>query len=160
MKLFLALTFASALATGLMTGVFFAFSSFVMKALGRIPVAEGISAMQSVNGCAERSGFLAAFLGTAVACLVLAVVAFWRFESPAGWLVLAGATVYLIGCFVETMVCHVPMNNTLAAMPAADPATATYWVTAYLPKWTFWNHVRTIACLLSSGLFTWALRIL
>ena len=30
-------------------GVFFAFSSFIMKALARIPSPEGIAAMQSIN---------------------------------------------------------------------------------------------------------------
>ena len=157
MKLFFGLTFATALATGLMAGVFFAFSTFVMKALGRIPAAEGISAMQSINVVVERSGFLAVFLGAAAACLVLAVGSCWRLGSHTGWLVLAGAAVYLLGCIVVTMVCNVPMNNTLATMPAADAGTATYWTT-YLRDWTFWNHIRTAACLLSSGLLTWALR--
>lgn len=158
MKFLCGLTFATALATGLMAGVFFAFSTFVMKALGRIPAAEGISAMQSINVLAERSGFLVVFLGTAVACLVLAVSSFWRLGAHSSWLVLAGAAVYLLGCIVVTMACNVPMNNALASMPAADPASATYWTTTYLRDWTFWNHVRTVACLLSSTLFTWALR--
>ncbi|HSI14588.1 MAG TPA: anthrone oxygenase family protein [Chthoniobacter sp.] len=158
MKLFFGLTFATALATGLMAGVFFAFSSFVMKALGRLPAAEGISAMQSINMLAERSIFLVAFLGTAVACLALAVASFWRLSSHSGWLMVAGAAIYLLGCVAVTMICNVPMNNSLATMPAADPATTTYWTTTYLPQWTFWNHVRTVACLLSSGLLTWALR--
>lgn len=159
MKLFFGLTFATALASGLMAGVFFAFSTFVMKALGRIPAAEGISAMQSINVVVERSGFLVVFLGTALACLVLAVASFWRFNSPAGWLVLAGATTYLLGSLLVTMICNVPMNNTLATMSAAEPTAAAYWAT-YLRDWTFWNHVRTLACLLSSGLLTAALRFL
>jgi uncharacterized membrane protein len=159
MKLFFALTFTTALATGLMAGVFFAFSTFVMKALERIPAAEGISAMQSINVVVERSGFLVVFLSAALTCIALAACSFWRLATHAGWLVLAGAAVYLFGCIGVTMLCNVPMNNTLATMPAADPAAANYWLT-YLRDWTFWNHVRTGACLLSSGLLTWALRSL
>jgi uncharacterized membrane protein len=30
-------------------GIFFAFSAFVMKALDRLPPAQGIAAMQSIN---------------------------------------------------------------------------------------------------------------
>jgi len=37
------LTFGSALGCGLDAGVFFAFSSFVMKALARLPPAEGMT---------------------------------------------------------------------------------------------------------------------
>ena len=43
------LTFAAALGSGIVTGILFAFSNFVMKALARVPLAQGISAMQSIN---------------------------------------------------------------------------------------------------------------
>jgi len=35
--------------SALVAGVFFAFSSFVMKVLARVPSAEGIAAMQSIK---------------------------------------------------------------------------------------------------------------
>jgi uncharacterized membrane protein len=37
------------LGSALIGGIFFAFSSFVMKALARVPSPEGIAAMQSIN---------------------------------------------------------------------------------------------------------------
>jgi uncharacterized membrane protein len=48
-QLLLALTLVAALGCGLMAGLFFAFSVSVMKALARLPSAEGIAAMQSIN---------------------------------------------------------------------------------------------------------------
>jgi uncharacterized membrane protein len=152
------LTISAALASGLMAGVFFAFSSFVMKALGRIPSAEGISAMQSINVLAVRSGFLVVFMGTALACLTLVVISFWRLDAPAGWLALAGGATYLLGGFLVTAVCNVPMNDSLAALTPSDPSAATYWA-VYLRDWTFWNHIRTAACFVSSGLFTLSLML-
>ena len=56
------LTLATAVACGTMAGAFFAFSTFVMKALARLPPNEGIAAMQSINVAAVNSWFLAAFL--------------------------------------------------------------------------------------------------
>jgi len=47
--LLFALTLCAALGCGLMAGVFFAFSSFVMNALARLTPGEGIAAMQSIN---------------------------------------------------------------------------------------------------------------
>jgi hypothetical protein len=44
-----ALTLVTALGCGLNAGVFFAFSSFVVKALPRLQPAQGIAAMQSIN---------------------------------------------------------------------------------------------------------------
>jgi uncharacterized membrane protein len=43
------LSFAVALGSGLMAGIFFAFSTMVMPALSRIPPAQAIAAMQSIN---------------------------------------------------------------------------------------------------------------
>jgi uncharacterized membrane protein len=43
------LAFVSALGSSLVAGIFFAFSNFVMKALARVPPAQGIAAMQSIN---------------------------------------------------------------------------------------------------------------
>ena len=37
------------LGPALIGGIFFAFSSFVMKALARVPSAKGIAAIQSIN---------------------------------------------------------------------------------------------------------------
>jgi hypothetical protein len=59
-RLLFVLTFLSALGAGLIGGLFFAFSSFVMIALGRLPPASGISAMQSIN--VAESGVLPCLL--------------------------------------------------------------------------------------------------
>ena len=45
-------TLATALGCGLIAGAFFAFSSFVMPALKRLPTTEGIAAMQSITAAA------------------------------------------------------------------------------------------------------------
>ena len=54
------------LGSALVGGIFFAFSSFIMKALADVPSAEGIGAMQSINVVVINRSFLGAFSGTAV----------------------------------------------------------------------------------------------
>ena len=61
----------TAIACAAMGGVFFAFSSFVMRALARMPPAQGIAAMQSINIVAVTPVFMTALFGTAVACVVV-----------------------------------------------------------------------------------------
>jgi hypothetical protein len=68
--LLFALTLLAALGCGLMAGLFFAFSVCVMKALTRLPSAEGIAAMQSINVAIINPVFLAAFFETAAACVL------------------------------------------------------------------------------------------
>ena len=81
-RLLHALTFLSALGCGLVAGVFFAFSAFVMNALGRLPAAQGISAMQSINVVVINPLFMGAFLGTAAACVLLGIAALVMWHEP------------------------------------------------------------------------------
>jgi uncharacterized membrane protein len=57
------LTFVAAVGSGLVAGIFFAFSNFVMKALARVPPAQGIAAMQSINVVVLNRWFFAVFFG-------------------------------------------------------------------------------------------------
>ena len=66
------LTLGTALGCGLCAGVFFAFSAFVMPALGRLPAGQGIAAMQSINKLAVTPAFMTALFGSALACAGLA----------------------------------------------------------------------------------------
>lgn len=70
------LTVAAALGAGALGGVFYAFSSFVMPALERLPDAQGLQAMQSINVTAERAGLMVGLFGTALACCVLAYLTY------------------------------------------------------------------------------------
>jgi uncharacterized membrane protein len=140
-----ALVFLSALGSGLMAGLFFVFSVTIMDALGRLPPAQGIAAMQSINVVILSPIFFAVFFGTAAACLILATwsVVAWQ-DAGSAWL-LAGSLLYVVGAILVTMVVNVPMNDALAAIDPANEEGARLWA-RYLTDWTRWNHVRTVAC--------------
>ncbi len=127
-------------------GVFYGFSTFIMQALARVPGPEGIRAMQAINITVINPFFLVAFIGTALLLLGLAIVAGLNFGQPGATYVLAGAGLYVIGCFAVTMVCNVPLNNALAAVDASSAEGAALWA-RFLRDWVFWNHVRTAAAL-------------
>ncbi len=121
------LTVATALASALMAGVFFAFSSFVMPALGRIPPPEAIRAMQRINIDVFHWSFVVAFFGTPIACVALAVQAIGHWHDPGALYGAAGCTVYLVGSLLVTAACNVPRNNALAAVDADAPDAAREW---------------------------------
>lgn len=151
-----AATLVTALGCGLVAGVFFAFSSFVMPALKRLTPERGIAAMQSINELAVTPAFMTALFGTAVACLGLAA---WTVISPNGnatTLVLLGGALYLVGAIGVTVVCNVPLNNRLAKLH--PQSAASYWED-YLTRWTAWNHLRTLAALAAAALLTIALHL-
>src|SRR3712207_1017938 len=92
-----ALTLITALGCGLSAGALFAFSSFVMRALARLPAAQGIAAMQSINVVAVTPVFMTALFGTAVACAALGVWALADWDDSYGPWLLAGSALYLAG---------------------------------------------------------------
>jgi len=115
-----------AIGCGLLGGLYLAFSTFIMTSLGRIGQVAGISAMNAINVDIVRSLFMPFFLGTTLVSAVLAGLAIFRWGEP-------GALAMMVG----------------------DPSiadAASLWA-RYLKDWTFWNHVRTIACTGASALF-------
>jgi uncharacterized membrane protein len=147
----LVLTFASAVGAGLVAGAFFAFSTFVMAALGRVPAPEGIRAMQAINITVINPWFMTALFGTGVTCLAVIVIALADWGGSYGPYLIAAGVVYVIGCIGVTMAFNVPRNNVLANLAPAGAEAAETW-RRYLAEWTAWNSVRTVASLAAMGL--------
>jgi uncharacterized membrane protein len=156
MSLLTILEIIAIIGSGLTAGIFYAFSTFVMAALARIPPEQGIAAMNSINVTVINPWFLAVFFGTPAICAVLALMALARWTEPGTALILAASLIYLAGSLLVTLVFNVPLNNALAAANAAAGEGGVLWA-RYLRDWTFWNHVRTAAPLIAMVLFIWAL---
>ncbi|MQA30774.1 MAG: DUF1772 domain-containing protein, partial [Luteitalea sp.] len=122
------LTLVSAIGCGLVAGIFFAFSTSVMKALGNLPPEQGIAAMQSINVAIINPWFLTPFLGTAVTCVSMAIASLVRWDDPRAWYWLGGGVVYIVGVLLVTMIFNVPRNDALAAVAPASSKAATLWV--------------------------------
>ncbi|MBW4613843.1 MAG: DUF1772 domain-containing protein [Desmonostoc vinosum HA7617-LM4] len=146
----------TALGCGLVAGVFFAFSTFVMNALTRLQAREGIIAMQSINITAINPLFMVALFGTALGCLFLAIASLSKWDQPVAVYLVTGSLLYLVGTILVTIVFNVPLNNALAIAKPDSPEGVDLWA-RYLTNWTLWNHVRTIAALGAATLLTIAL---
>ncbi len=147
------LTMASALGCGLMAGVFFAFSTFIMSALARLPAAQGIAAMQSINVVVLNSVFLTVFAGTAVLSIGAVVASVCTGWKPAVLWLIAGTVLYFFGNVVVTGACNVPQNDALACLDPASAEAAKFWK-EYLVNWRAWNHVRTVTALAAAAALT------
>ncbi|MHA6617217.1 anthrone oxygenase family protein [Pseudonocardia sp. DLS-67] len=130
--------------SGLMAGVFFAFSTAVMPGLRLLRPAAGIEAMQQLNRVIQNPLFLLVFMGTGLLCLLLVIGAPITGGPGTAWIVIGGL-LYLVGSIGLTFVVNVPMNNRLdAANPLTDEGAAIW--ADHLSRWTAWNHVRALAC--------------
>lgn len=147
-----ALVYAAAIGTALVAGIFFAFSTFVMRALGRLDTRAGIAAMQSINVVAINPWFLTVFFGVAVLCITTIVLSFVGGSGLRRAPVLTGAALYLFGCILVTIAGNVPLNDRLARVDANEAEAVDLWE-LYLVRWTRWNHVRTAASLAAASAF-------
>ena len=150
----------TALASAVIGGALFAFSTFVMKSLGRLAPAEGIRAMQRLNEDAPRGSLLPLLLsplGSLVAA-ALAVTGVGLGDTVLvdhRTLLVVGA-VLGVAAFLVTAVANIPRNNALAALDADAASAAGEWA-AYRRSWTAWNHVRVVAALAAAVLLALAL---
>lgn len=150
------LLIVAVLGSGLVAGVFFAFSTFVMRALDLLPPTESVRSMQSINVTAISPMFMAALFGTGLLCAYLGIASYLGAAGAASYMIVIGAFCYLAGVVAVTMFCNVPLNNALANMSLADADIATQWRDFYGP-WMNWNHVRAVAAFCSSLAFILAL---
>jgi uncharacterized membrane protein len=149
-------TTIAAVGAGLAGGVFFAFSSFVMPALRRLPSGQGIAAMQSINKQAPTPVFMGLLFGTAALSAGLGIHAVLNRDAPRAVWLATGSASYLAS-IVITAAFHIPRNNTLDGLNPDSAESARYWTT-YLSQWTAGNHFRALACAASAALFVVAAR--
>jgi uncharacterized membrane protein len=150
------LTLLAAVGSGLVGGVFFGFSGFVMKALARLRPPQGIAAMQSINVVAVTPPLMIALFSTALACVALIVSSFLKWREPVAMLRLAGGGIYLVATVLVTIVGNVPLNNALAAVDPESTEGAAQWA-RYVPRWTAWNSLRTVGAIVAAVMLTLAL---
>lgn len=150
----------SLLLTGSMAGLFFAYSASVMLGLDAVKPEQSVAAMQSINIKIQNPVFLPTFLFAPFVALATGVLLLVADHRAAAIAFLAAAAVYFAGALLPTIVVNVPMNNALdAATPTGAEDAARLWA-GYSPRWTRWNHMRTISSVLSMllvglGLFLW-----
>ncbi len=150
------LTLGAALGCGLIAGVFWAFSNFVMPALARLPAHQGVAAMQAINRVVLNRRFLGVLLGTGACCLVLVIGALGEESGRSAALRVAAGVLYLLGTILVTTVCHVPRNERLARRDAQSAEAASCWP-SYVSGWSLWNHVRGAASFVAAILLILAL---
>jgi uncharacterized membrane protein len=136
--------------SGTIGGVFFAFSTFVMKALFSRPPAHGIGAMQAINVVVLNPMFLGVFIGSALISLVAVVLSVITWSSAGAPFLFAAGLLYFFGSFVVTILFNVPRNEHLSRLDAESMEASRYWP-VYVREWTRWNHVRTVASIAAAA---------
>ncbi|MFC5289435.1 DUF1772 domain-containing protein [Actinokineospora guangxiensis] len=133
---------ATTVASGLIAGLYFAFSISVMLALGEVDDRAFVDTMQRINRRIQNAVFGVVFAAAPIGSIAIAVMELLG-DDPR-WPVLAGA-VLTVAATLITITVNVPLNNALeAAGPVADGADLAAVRAAFEPRWVRFNHVRGI----------------
>lgn len=152
------LLWIAALSSGLIAGVYFAFSVFIMKAFSKLKVEQAIVAMNAINETILHSLFMPVFFGSSIISVLLIIIAVNQWNNAGSGLMLITGLVYFIGMFLCTAVFNVPLNNSLAELVYSSSNAKEVWL-HYLKTWTMWNHLRMVSSLVTCVLSIWLLLI-
>lgn len=106
-------------------------------------------AMQAINRFIIRPSFLIVFLGTGV--LLITACFLIEYSHPSFLFLVLATLAYVVTCLISTIAFNVPLNNKLDSSDSQSSEGLEFWQ-QYLDTWTKWNHVRSLACVVSTVL--------
>lgn len=146
--------------TGMMAGLFFAYSCSVMPALRKTQDEIFVEVMQRVNVAILNSWFALCFVGallTAGTAFVLYTIAGGGGSYPQ---VLAGFVLY-IAVIVVTRVFNISLNNELAGVGRPGKMSNAHRARKnFEAPWVRWNNVRMILSVASFVSMIWAMWVM
>jgi uncharacterized membrane protein len=140
--------------TGLLAGVFYAFSVAIVPALRSIKGTQHIAAMQAINVKIENPVFFLSFFGPTI---LLPLAAFLhRDTAQFSWLV-AASVLQIAGSNGVTIAGDIPLNNKLAKIDVnqLSEAEADQIRTEFQrpgSAWMNFHHIRTFAAIAATAL--------
>lgn len=140
------LLFSSALLSGLIAGLFYAYSCSVNLGLAKLSDREYLRAMKAINRAILNPLFFISFLGTLVVIPVTAYVYFQNkgMDLSCALLILA-SLVYGIGVFGVTIRGNVPLNEMLERLDlTTGAANYSQWRSNFEKPWNRLHTLRTI----------------
>ena len=141
----------------LVAGFLFAFAVVVMPGFKTLGDAEFLRAFRAIDGVIQTNQplFLIVWLGSAIAVIAAASLAFGEADSATAWWLALTAAAYLAGVQAPTALINIPLNNQVQTLDleAMDAEACHAARQAFEPTWTRWNTRRTVvACAVTASL--------
>lgn len=136
--------------TALSAGLFYAYSCSVNPGLGRLPDAQYLAAMQSINRAIQNPVFFMSFMGTLILLPLAAWLSHKNLSPHFVWLA-AAALIYAVGTFGITAFGNVPLNNLLDSVDLSQASSEKLHELrlAFEVPWNRLHLVRTLANVLA-----------
>ena len=136
--------------TGLMAGLFYAWSISVTPGIGQVSNENYLQAFKAMNRAILNPAFFIAFMGLLVLFPILLYV-LYRSSSAAFVPTLIATLLYVFGVMMVTILGNVTLNNALEALniEAMSAVEMEQFRSRFEGRWNLYNWIRTICSLLS-----------
>ncbi len=148
----------AATSTAMMTGIYFAFSGFIMRALEQVGAENAAPTMNAINQVILRSWFMPLFFGSTLTTVLILIISMINWQQSISTLLIFASTTYLLGMFLCTVFFNVPLNKRLLVAESSNNTINQTWL-HYVKHWTRWNHLRTLTSLIASICYMYFLHI-
>jgi uncharacterized membrane protein len=137
--------------SGLMAGLFYAWSISVTPGLARINDLSYLQAFQSMNRAIINPVFFVVFFGLVILLPMLSYFSYQNSTSYQFWYVILATILYFVGIMGVTIGGNVPLNNALEALQieSMTPEQMDEFRKGFESKWNRLNHIRTISSILT-----------
>jgi len=141
----------TALATALITGLFYGYSCSVNIGLGQLTDKEYLNAMQVINTSILNPWFFLSFTGTLLLLPISAWMQFYSANTIGSSLLLAATLIYIIGVFGVTAFGNVPLNEQLASanLQTLSVQNISAVRTAFEKPWLHYHQIRAWASIIT-----------
>jgi len=133
--------------TGMMAGLFFAWSFSVMNGLSKIGDKEFLIAMQSMNRSIQNPIFFLFFFGTALLLPISTYLGYNKLPNGTFWLFLTATLLYWMGVMGVTILRNIPLNMMLDVftIESKSPEEMGILRQQFEQRWNNWNMVRVFS---------------
>lgn len=147
------LLFITVLFSGLMAGLFYAYSCSVNPGLKLLGDSEYIKAMQSINRAIQNLIFFLPFLGLLL-LFPWSTFQLYNLQNSLPWMLITAMCVYFIGVFMVTVLFNVPLNEQLEKFPihTATENEMSEMRKVFEVSWNRFHTIRTISAIVSFGM--------
>lgn len=148
---------AATIGTGLMAGLFYAWSISVTPGLANVSNVIYLHAFQSMNRAIINPIFLIPFMGLLLLLPTLCYL-FGPSTKAMFWYLLAATLIYYLGVMAVTLLGNIPLNEALEALqlPSLTAEEMATFRQGFERKWNNLNTIRTGCSLLSFALMVMA----
>ena len=131
--------------TGIMAGIFFAWSNAVTAGLARLTDMEYLRAFQSMNRTILNPIFFLTFFGPAILLPISSYQHFKIMATTPFWMLLAASMAYLIGVIIVTFAGNIPLNKILdeSVLGEFSSSETKFLRENFENKWNSLNWIRT-----------------